>query len=252
MAEIGSEEYFSRKREYYAGKVERFFARHHHKFESFVEDEAIIEKGDKLLFNYESAGYNFATPIQFPILGEEALILYSNYIGRTNHFAELLARMDNEKVIDEDDFSFGVKATKVVGYWGDAEATPPAIMVMKDGKEKFISPTVEGVVLFHPRSNIHAIDIARFLLTRARKDVPFAVEGSWAIPDARARHKLSDVLVLEGFKRCVANIYRMDKGNLIALKQESSIRGEGWKSYPLLINRELYNSLVDDDGDIKP
>lgn len=245
MTESSGEKSIIARAEYYTQLAEKFFSEYPRTFESFVEDKTVIERGDTLLTNRMATAYNFASISQFPIVGPDPLIFYNNYIQRTKHFGELLARMEHEKIIEEDNVTLGVKATKVLGVWNDEEAFAKDIFFV-DGEAAKTSESVEGIVIFHPRSAKQAIDIGRFLLSRAKKGaVPKEIQGSWDVPDSRARNQLRDILENVGFRRATANILGFQSGNLVAIRQKTHFgTEEGWENYPMLVNSELYEYLT--------
>jgi len=245
MAESTAEEFIRQRKEYYTEKAKEFFAPYPHHFESFVKDPCIVKEGNELLVNRMATAYNFATNIQFPVVGTEPYIFYNNYVQRAGHFGEMLERMETERVLKEDDVSFGIKATKVFGNWGDREAIVRKL-TLADGEVAETSESVEGIVIFHPHSSKQAIEIGKFLLSRARKSgSPHEIEESWTVPDSRARKQLQEILETIGFKEAVANIFKFPAGNIIALRQEYHFCEKGWEGYPILVNSELYEFLND-------
>ncbi len=219
-------------------------------FQEFVGNFEIIKFGDELLNQGLSTGYNFGTEIDFPIIDEKPAIFHSNYIQRSDHFGELIARMESEEIVSEDDISFGSKGSKVLGNWGDPEAVVKTIT--RNGITCKTSETVEAIVIFHPINLANAIDIATFLQNKGKiKGFPYEISGSWSVPDARApetRHQdFVRTLLQLGFKQCTANVYRkFSEGNIVALRQIGTIEGEGWKKHSIIINGVLFDWLTDD------
>lgn len=241
MGEFKSEAEFTQRKEYYSKKISEALSAYPQNFKEFVKKERIIEFGNRLLRKGLSTGYNFATLEKFPIVGTEPLILYSNYIQRKTHFGELIARMEQERIIIEKDITFGVKGTKVIGNWGDPELVISEIAT-ESGEPIQTSESVEAVAIFHPKSFSQAIDIATFLLEKARKGgLPYEIEGSWSIPDTMARQQLSEALLDLGFKEAIANIYNFEIGHIIALRQRTYFEAKGWEGYPILVNGDLYD-----------
>lgn len=245
MAEEGSASEIPQRAEYYKGEIEKFVSRYPVNFREFVDNDEIVVFEDQLLASRLSTAYNFAPPDLFPLKGDKPIIFYSNYVQRTQHFGELLAFMESEGIIDEDDISFGIKATKVFGNWKDPETVVGKIKT-KDGKVIETSESVETVVAFHPNSLGQALEIGKFLLTKARKGgLPYDIQGAWNVPDSRARGHLKEILKIIGFKECMANTFRFLSGDIIILKQKTSYKERGWKSYSILVNTQLYGYLVE-------
>lgn len=243
MGEVGTEEKFSRRKEYYARKVSEYLYKYPDNFEGFVGDQEIIRFGDKLLSERLTAGYNFATFEQFPINSKESLIFYGVYAQRTGHFGELLARMEEQKIITETDISFGVMGTKIIGYYKDEETVTKQIK-MNDGSSTRTMESVEGVIIFKPKDKNQAEDIATFLLKEAPR-----IKGGYAEPNTRATAtpELKETLVSEdGFKLAIANVYRFSAGNIVALKRESKFEEskKGWESIESLLNPELFEYIA--------
>ena len=211
-----------------------------------------------MIRNHQSTGYNFADQENFPFLGEVPTIFYSNYIQRTFHFSELLAKMEEKGLIIEEDITFGARATKVKGKWGDPEPVESKL-IGPEGEEIVTTEFVEGIIIFTPKSEdleqviSKIIKIAEFIETRAvkREDFPFQIRGSWEVPDNRIKPvSLSVLLEKLDFRSAVSNFLGFDRGNLIALKQKSTFDEEGWKNSPVLVNQKLYSYLA--DGDVLP
>ncbi|MDO8550914.1 MAG: hypothetical protein Q7S39_12290 [Ignavibacteria bacterium] len=255
MSDSNKENSLQNRIEYYQNKIETNFQKYPTDFKEFIKDEEIIRQGDDLIKNYRSTGYNFASIEDFPFLSNEPTIFYSNYIQRIAHFAELLATMENEGIITEDDVTFGARATKVNGKWDDPEPKVDMLISSKGG-EITTTEFVEGVIIFTPKSNdletlVRKIrEIAEFIETRATKEAEFSVQirDSWEVPDHRIK-PVSLFVFLEriNIKQAVANFLRFDNGNLIALKQKSIFNGTGWQNSPILVNSKLFNYLSEDE-----
>lgn len=112
-----------------------------------------------------------------------------------------------------------------------------------DGTTTETCESVEGVIIFHPKSLAHVKRIVDFLLGEAPK-----VEGGYSEPDIRVTatneikdfYKDSDVLQFS-----FANIYKFKEGNVITLTPNSEISEEGWENEFNLINKELFGYLTD-------
>ncbi len=237
---------------YYKAKIDEKFKDYLKDFEKFINDEVIINHGDSLIQSYQSTGYNFANLSTFPMLSDQPTLFYGNYIQRTVHFAEILAIMEKEKIIEEEDVSFGVRATKVNGYWGDPE---PKVshLAGSNGKDIQTSEFVEGILIFNPNSSAQLLKIAIFLETRAVKypNLPAQIQGSWEVPNNRVKPiDMLPILQPLEFQRAIANVFEHERGNLIILKQTSTFKEKGWRGYPLLVSPKLYSYLS--EGEVLP
>lgn len=183
-------------------------------------------------------GYNFAQPEQFPITKEEPILTYSVYHQRVAHFGELLALMEQGRIIDEPRIKLGIRASKIIGDYDDPEPVVSEL-VMKDGRRLRSMESTDGVVIFSPTSARQAVRIARFLMEESWK-----IEGRFLDTDARATIVLADLIEPLGFKREVSNVYEFEKGNIIALRQRTSFRRELWKDFPTLLHHRLHSYLV--------
>ena len=238
MSEIELGDRSSQRREYYTRKVEDYLSRYPDNFVDFIGDRNIIQFGDRLLTQGLSMGYNFATSGAFPIMSDEPFITYSVYSQRVDHFGELLALMEQRKIIAESNITLGITATKIIGEYIDPEPVVSEL-VMKDGSRQRCVESTEGVMIFSPTSASQAVQIARFLLEEAKK-----IKGRYVDTDARATAVLADLIEPLGFKRAVANVYEFEKGNIIALRQRTTFKSELWKDFPTLLHHRLYSYLV--------
>ena len=172
------------RKEFYTEKAKEAAKSVPKTFVEFVHDKEIIEVGDDLIERGLSTGYNIGTSDKFPLTSVRPRLLHNNYIQRSEHFGDLLSKMETENIISEDSFAFGVKASKVIGYWGDPEVIKGEIV--RRGERLPTSESVEQIVIFTPEDIIQAIKIANFLQTRAILGVPYEIEKSWEIVDVRA------------------------------------------------------------------
>ena len=244
MGEVKEGTRYSERKEYYTQKVSEYLSKYPQTFKDFVGNPEIVRFGDELLSRRLSTGYNFATSEQFPVRSTGPIILYSVYAQRTDHFGELLALMEQKGIIDEADVRFGVRASKILGEYEDPEPIMSKIK-MRDGSVRRSVESVEGVVIFWPTSATQTIRVARFLLEEAR-----GIKGAFVDPDARASADLAPFIEEIGFKKAVANVYSFEKGNIIALKQKTSLGSEQWKDFPILLHHRLYSYLV--SSEVKP
>lgn len=129
MNEIKPEAELSQRKEYFTKKISEYLSKYPDNFRDFVKDEKIIEFGNELLSMRLITGYNVATFEQFPINSKESLIFYGVYAQRVEHLGELLARMEQEGIIREENVSFGIRATKVFGGWEDPETVTDKIII---------------------------------------------------------------------------------------------------------------------------
>ncbi|MFV1917464.1 MAG: hypothetical protein ACC618_03245 [Patescibacteria group bacterium] len=260
MGEIGPEAKFSEKKEFWKRRISEYLTEYQHlaedpkHFEKFIGEKEPIERGNELMSRHLSTGYNFATFDQFPINSKESLIFYGVYFQRIDHFAELLARMEQEDgIIGKDNVSFGIRATKLFGKWDDPETVPGKITMKDDGSEEDTRESVEGVVIFHLNPDakererkMQAARIGVFLRAEAPR-----IKGRYEVPDIRATatQELKEVFVTtdEDLLRmgiATANVFRFESGNMIALRQESRIKEEKWEAYDSLVNPKLYEYLT--------
>ena len=166
MSESSADRQFFIRKDYFTQKANEAFSQHKQNFKDFVGNPKVIYFGDNLLSHRLSTGYNFATYPDFPINSKDSLILYSVYIQRRAHFGELLARMEQEKIIEENDITFGAKASKILDEYGDPELITSDLK-MADGKTNKTQESADGVIIFHPPSALSAVRIARFLVEKA-------------------------------------------------------------------------------------
>lgn len=256
MGEVGLESKFDERKEYYARKISEYLDKYPNNFKDFVGDNEIIEKGDELLSKRLSTGYNFATFEQFPINSKDSLIFYAVYAERTDHLGELLARMEQKKIIKEKNVSFGVMGTKILGDYEDKEPVVRQIE-MEDGSAEPSMESMEAIVIFHldpgadkEKRMRQAARIGAFLLAEAPK-----IKGGFKDPNTRATatDELIKTLVVRSkrkFMQALATVYKLDKGNIIALRQElpieldeEKLRTAESEIFGSLINRELYKYL---------
>lgn len=227
-----------RRKEYYTTKVSEYLNRFPNSFREFVGNEEIINFGDNILSNELSRGYNFAFPEQLPMPDKMGFIVYSNYKQRTGHFGEVLARMEADGIIGENDVALGVKASKILGEYQDPEVTVIGIE-MRDGTYERGVESVDGLIVFWPKNELQAVAIARFLLEKVS-----GMKDAFIDPDIRASVDLAPLIEEIGFRRAVANIFYFEEGNIITLRQKSRIERKGWAKSPLLLNEKLYEYLV--------
>lgn len=230
------------KLEYYKSISKDALSKYPQTFKEFVKNSEAIKVGDNLLVNGAATGYNFASESDFPITSDKPIIIYNNYIQRYDHFGELLNAMDSQRLIDNKNFRFGAKATKVVGNWGDEE---PVIYETKIKRRKReVSESVEGCLILYPRSLDEALSMAGFLNRNAvKQDNITYVKGSWEIPDIRSTGYLEEVLKIAKYKVVYANYLSFGDGKLITLKRDQDILKEGWENIKILINRSLYKFI---------
>lgn len=182
-------------------------------FTAFVEGrEELVGKGESVIREIATTGFNLSYVLEeddFPFESNEPLIFYNNSIDLPEHFGLVLAEMEINEPISEDQIRFSKKATEViVGEWRDVNIPEDTyILVRGDGSRVQVGRTVETVVIFSVRSDNQAIGILDFLFKktkRGRKSIP----GSFSSPDIR---------VSRGFE--IFDTYRryIPEGNLVSI-----------------------------------
>lgn len=111
MEDKNQESRIQKRIDYFKTKIEEYFGQYKLKFSEFVPNQEILDFGNKLLVR-GCSGFNFATDEQFPVKSGIPLIFYGIYAQRTRHLGILLAKMEDEHIIDELDVSFGIKEQK--------------------------------------------------------------------------------------------------------------------------------------------
>lgn len=248
MSETSEIPILEQRKDYYIRKASEYLDKYPSTFKEFVQNEEVIKYGDEILSRRLSSGYNVSNFNQFPLNSGESLIFYSVYVQRKEHFGELLAKMEQKKIIKEDDITFGITATKIIGEYGDPEPALGQIQ-MKDGEIQRTMESVEGIIIFKPTTPEQAEEAAIFLLEEAPK-----IPGGYIEPNTRAT---ATPLLVErlaegnGFKIAIANVYRFDDQNIIALKKETKFKysqqlqdKERWNDFKNLLNPELYEYLT--------
>lgn len=241
MAESTTEGFSPERSRYYTHKMGEFLSRYPIDFTRFVENRKVIDFGDKLLFWSKSGGYNFASYDQYPLNSKDSLIFYGVYAQRARHFGKLLSKLEERDIIGEEDVTFGLMATKILGDYKDKE---PVVRTMRlsSGKLERTMESVEALAIFHPGSEEQAKSIGVFLVEEAPK-----IPGAYIDPNIRTTvtTMLVNALVKEGFKMAKANVYEYASGNIIALKQKTSFgKDEGWRTIETPIHPQLYEYLV--------
>ncbi|MEK7470795.1 MAG: hypothetical protein AAB622_02260 [Patescibacteria group bacterium] len=228
------------KASFYENQAKECFSKHSGVFTEFVSEPDAVVEGDYLISSGLARGYNFAKKEDFPLKSKDPVIIYNNYIQRTSHFGEVLAAMDREGLIYNDNYHFGVKASKVLGSWDDEE--PKITKITKFGKEVDVSESVEGCLILKPSNVDEALNMIKFLETRTRKadDITF-IKGSWTIPDIRSSKSLEEALAIVGYKAVYANTLNINGSDLITLKRSDKIIKEGWENQRILVNSSLYD-----------
>ena len=241
-------------KDYYQQRAQEVLDKFGNDFEEFVEGlESLVKMGDYLLSHQQATGYNIIlSPEDMPLASDRALMFYSNYTGRPEHFGQLISEMEQAGIISEDQIKFGKKASKVrYGGWELEEKDEKVDQIKtvtgevandQDG-EMQVSKTVELVVIFSPVDANQALKITEFLATRASTVEPNAIEGSWEVPDVRATLPLSNVLQAAGFKVVNANMLELKGSQLVVAKQTSSFPIP-WDQIKGPMNQELAGYLV--------
>jgi len=115
MEGVSSEEgeRFAERVQHHQSQVEQLLRQHGREFSEFVAGhEPLVAVGDQLLQSYQTTGYNILLHAEdMPLTSQEALIFYSNYLGRPRHFGLLLAEMERVGIMTTDQVRFGVRAS---------------------------------------------------------------------------------------------------------------------------------------------
>lgn len=226
---------------YYRNKIEDYLRPFPIDFGSFIGDKKAIEFGDKLISSHLSTGYNFVPEGKFPVDNSESLIMYGIYCQRQNHVARVISEMEYLGIIEEEDVNFGMRASKIKAGYDDPEPVRKEL-IMDDGATEWTMKSVDLVLIFSPKSAEQAVNITIFL----RNEAPKIPEG-YIDPDLRATSTdlLKEVLTEQNLLRiAVANVYRVDNGNMIVLKQRDKFFNKGWKVFDNLLHPKLYEYLV--------
>ncbi|GEM_PF-3802771 len=242
MADDNRENGSQERANYYQDKIEKYLKNFPSTFSEFVPSSEIVKFGNRLL-SKGCSGYNFATSEQFPQTDKEDLIFYGMYAQRAWHLGALLSKMEAGNVIEENDVTFGVRASKIfIGKYKDEELKK-SFVIMENGKKKFTGESVDGVIIFNPKSAEQARDVVDFLLTKAKK-----LKGAYSEPDIRvsATERLKSLFLESNILQLViANLYGFDEGNIITLTPNKKIDEVDWKNEFNLINKDLYGYLTD-------
>lgn len=180
----------------YQHRAERVLNQYGRDFTEFTRGvEQLLAIGDELIKTYEASGYNILRRIEhLPITSREPLIFYSNFSGRTRHFGLLLSEMEQQEQvkITPEQVRFGVRASKVVyGGWkvdpiNERIVDFQRVDAQGNISHEQVSQTVDTVVVISPKDGEQALEIARFLESRAKSTQPEAIEDSFETPDIRA------------------------------------------------------------------
>lgn len=233
-----SKEQIGGRVDYYTGLAREYFGKYSNNFKDFVGDEETISLGDSILAEGLSTGYNFSHKDAYPLPGEPGTILYSVYSQRYAHFGEVLARMESFGIADEDTVKFYIRGTKILGDYPDPELVTSTLQ-MGDGSVAETLESVEGSLAFYPKDGVQAIEIAAFLIRMAPK-----IQGGYLDPDVRASIDFSELIGDLGFKKAVANIVTLKNGDILTLRQESTINLDNWSSSKITVSEKLHGYLV--------
>lgn len=245
MEDKNQENRIGERKEYYTNKFSKYLNKYPDNFKDFVGDTDITNLANELMSKGISTGCNVATFTEFPINSNNSLIFYGVYKQRVEHFGQLLAIMEQRKIIDESDVTFGIRGTKVLGDWNDEECIKGKLITTK-GEVKETRESVEAVLVFQPSpEKVEAI--VEFLVGEAPR-----LDGGYEVPDIRttATYELRQQLVENSvFKIAKANVFSFGDINLIALtpKPISRLVDKSSNALNSLLNPELFEfiSVVD-------
>ena len=248
------------------------------KFVKKNELERFEELGDKIMYDVESTGYGidrFSVEHPRGIFepSEEPAIYYSCEMKNPEHFALLLAEIQNERdkldnpliTKDQVEFgsNFGCKANKFIwtdDYFQrdpDAQVKP---FVRKDGVS-FERPDVMEIVLklsgFADMDQLHSVLVyfdSRVYKNESDQPIP----GSYIDPDIRVTLGTDDLEEIKSalqalppkFMLAIANEnFDADgKGKIIVLRKETrfdtNLKLQGWKSSPVIVSEALEKYIV--------
>ncbi len=231
-------------------------------FRNFIEDLGLLRRrGDYRIRRVEATGYNILRTISaMDLQSDRRILFYSNGINNIHHFALLLAELEDEGLIDENEVSFGVKSSSVITRkLGEPLKWQPTserfiLRTHKDGEIDVVGvqDTIELVLAVTIRDKVvdedHAIKLANFFNDRTTHDSSTyigqaAIEGSWEVPDVRATNNLAEDLIKNAdYISIVANMSDMGTARLIVLRDETMFRRAKSEKFP--VNEALGKYLV--------
>jgi len=165
----------------------------------------------------------------------------------------LLAELEHDGLVKDEEVSFGVKASAVLvkpeDVWvPDPEKTQARTITRKNRQgeiETFqVQDSLELVLTIKARNENHAQMLAEFFDRRTFADRDGAIEDSWEVPDIRATDNLSETLQKSQakYRRIVVNMSHMGHARLIVLRLASVIRKQ--KHSHISVNELLAKYLV--------
>jgi len=233
---------------YYLRHSKNLLRRYGKRFDEFTsEQKELVQIGDLLLKRPSATGYNLLlTENDMHLYSNEALIFYSNYVSRTQHFATLLSEMESRKIISRSKISFGVKASKALfkrNWKIDHNDEQLEVLGMGKGQNMLADKTVETVITFAPNTGDHALEIVDFLKEKASLRQPNHIPGSWEIPDIRATFCLKNALEMANFEEVCVNMLSDHQARLVIMRKETSFTAP-WINFPAEVNMELAKFLT--------
>lgn len=247
---------------YWEGKTREIFDTYGKDFDSFIEgQEGLVKKGDEVIEEIEATGFNISFVLKkddFPIESEDVLIFYNCSIDRPEHFGLLLAEMEKEKLISEEQIKLSQKASEmIVGEWSNINVPENVkVLARKDGSKIEIGRTIETIVIFSPSNEDKALKIINFLLAKVHTETDKSIPGSWDNPDIRVSQgfeklDIYEKIVAKGdLVNVVSNTLIVEKGKLVVLRKSARFdedkvkHKEGWRSLSTGVNKDLAKYLV--------
>lgn len=175
---------------HWSGKAGENLSTYGKDFATFVGDrDKLVGKGESVIREIATTGFNLSYLLEeddFPFESNEPLVFYNNSIDLPEHFGLVLAEMEMNVPISEDQIRFSKKATEViVGEWRDVNIPEDTYVLVRDDSSRVqIGRTVETVVIFSVKSDDQAIGILDFLFKRTKRGKK-SIPGSFTSPDIR-------------------------------------------------------------------
>jgi len=251
--------------EYWESEAKKIFNKYGRKFYYFSKgNDTLVDEGNTLMLDEKASGYNLLLDIgDLEINSSKKLLFYSCHASRSWHFGLLLAEMEHDELIKQEQIKFGIRGTRVL--YSGWEIVPEDEFWADISSDKTKNPTtnvldtVETVLTFEFDEDNQAALIGDFLVRKTRKAVGLNyIPGSWEVNDIRGTNALANLLEIESFARryetIVCNVLRKNdsKSILLTLRQETKFSQEdaNWDSPNSLQNKELVEVLA--IGNIKP
>jgi|SRR3990170_1248864 len=159
----------------WSGKAGEVLSTYGKDFSTFVEgSEGLVGKGESVIREIATTGFNVSYVLgedDFPFESDKPLIFYNNSIDLPEHFGLVLAEMEMNEPVSEDQIRFSKKATEViVGEWRDVNIPEDTYVLRRgDGSRVQVGRTVETVIIFSVKSDNQAIGILDFLFKKTKR-----------------------------------------------------------------------------------